>query len=80
MDGTKGSERPSLLQRVQFGLGVLGIRMVWAQFLEANRIGFRPILLGLGQILLGFVDISHLVVADGHTKMLRPQFFEINRQ
>ena len=34
MGGTKGSELPSLLQRVQFGLGILGIGMVGAQFLE----------------------------------------------
>ena len=78
MGGTKGSERPSLLQRVQFGLATLGIWMVWAQFLEENFIGFLPILLGLGQILLGFVDISHVVVADGHRRMLRPQFFEFD--
>ena len=80
MGGTKGSERPSLLQRVQFGLGVFGIGMAWAQFLEVNRIGFLPIFLGLGQILLGFVDISHVVVAGGHKRMLRPQLFELNRQ
>ena len=53
MDGIKGSERTSLLQRVQFGLGILGIGMVWAQFLEANRIGFLPILLGLDRLYLG---------------------------
>ena len=34
MGGTKGSERPSLLQRVQLALHELGIWMVRAQFLE----------------------------------------------
>ena len=80
MGGTKGSELPSLLQRVQLALHELRIWMVWAQFLEANRIGFLPMLLGLGQVFLGFVDISHVAVADGHIRMFRPQFFEINRQ
>ena len=80
MGGTRGFERPSLLQRVQIGLGILGIGMVWAQFLEANRIGFLPILFGLGQILLGFVDKGHVAVALGHIRMLRPQFFEPDRQ
>ena len=80
MSGIKGSERPSLLQRVQFGLGTLGIWMVWAQFLEANRIGFLPILLGFCQILLGFVDKGHVHVALGHIRMLRSQLFELDRQ
>ena len=60
-----------LAQLVQLSLGVLGVGVVRTQFLEQNGVSFLKVFLGLGQILLVFVDISYVAVSGGHRRMIR---------
>ena len=72
MDGTKGSERPSLLQRVQFGLGILGIGMVGAQFFEKYGVALPDKLLGLGNVIFLLQCNTDPPIAASHIWMLQP--------